>query len=85
MEVYHYVDPEIWKTIQKKPGDKEVNRALGSCLGPERDEKVIFALLRPRPGSWLQNPHFPFVWERFLWGRIGRLLLEIPILIQQTV
>lgn len=65
MEVFHYTHDYNWRCIK---GDQDW-KVEGEMKGPVG---WTFALLKPEPPEWVNNPMFPNLWETLM-KRCGRI------------
>jgi len=78
MIVYHYTQFDNWK--KTKESGNLLPRSLQSLHREVSDRRgsirATFALLKPEPQEWIENPIFPTLWPDFQ-GTRGDLLLNV--------
>ena len=69
---YHYTNNEAYLSMQNGrtygetgliPIKRFINLSNGANLPNEAYDGVIEGLLEPEPGSWIENPEYPHIWN----------------------
>jgi hypothetical protein len=77
--IYHYTHIEHWANNQARGCLMPTHRlGEGGGFPGIKDKKALFALLEPKPNSWLQNPDVSHAW-RDLKAHVGKMLVEIKV------
>jgi hypothetical protein len=76
-KVFHYTKLNRWESIKSRAGLRYRKR-LGQDYFPAWEMGGIFCFLDPTPLNWVDNLHFPEIWNIFLDGG-AELLLEVDL------